>query len=168
MIAFIDQEREEYGVEPICRVLPIAPSSYYEQKAREDDYLRVRPRQRYDYVLREEIRRIWKDNYEVYGARKVWHQLKRDGFQVARCTVERLMRSLGLQGAVRGRGVRTTIPRHADERPLDLVKRKFTAIRPNQLWVADFTYGAPGLWDPSETESRSRSMSGIHLSGTRR
>jgi transposase InsO family protein len=142
MIAFIDREREEYGVEPICRVLPIAPSVYYEQKAREDDYLRVPPRLRYDDVLRQEIHRIWKDNYEVYGARKVWHQLKRDGFTVAKCTVERLMRSMGLQGVVRGRTVKTTVPGPADERPLDLVQREFVASRPNQLWVADFTYVA--------------------------
>ena len=100
------------------------------------------PRVRYDDVLRQEIRKIWKDNFEVYGARKVLHQLRRNGFRVAKCTVERLMRSMGLQGAVRGRTVRTTIPRPKDERPLDLVQRKFVASRPNQLWVADFTYVA--------------------------
>jgi transposase InsO family protein len=123
-------------------VLPIAPSTYYEAKAREEDCLRVPPRVRYDEVLREEIRRIWKDNFEVYGARKIWHQLKRDGFQVARCTVERLMRSMRLQGAVRGRKTRTTIPSPTDPRPLDLVKREFSAHAPNELWVADFTYVA--------------------------
>jgi len=142
MTTFIDEQRQEYGVESICRVLPIAPSVYYEAKAREEDYLRVPPRVRYDEVLCEEIRRVWKDNFEVYGARKVWHQLKRDGFRVARCTVERLMRSMGLQGAVRGRRAKTTMPNPADSRPLDLVNREFSADRPNALWVADFSYVA--------------------------
>jgi len=142
MTTFIDEQRQEYGVESICRVLPIAPSVYYEAKAREEDYLRVPPRVRYDEVLCEEIRRVWKDNFEVYGARKVWHQLKRDGFRVARCTVERLMRSMGLQGAIRGRRAKTTMPNPADSRPLDLVNREFSADRPNALWVADFSYVA--------------------------
>jgi putative transposase len=142
MVKYIDDHREEYGVEPICRVLPIAPSTYHEAKAREDDYLRVPPRVRYDDVLRVEIQKIWGDNFEVYGARKVWRQLKRDGFGVARCTVERLMRSLGLQGAIRGRTAKTTVANPADPQPLDLVKREFTASRPNELWVADFTYVA--------------------------
>ena len=96
MTGFIDEHRGEYGVESICRVLPIAPSVYYEQKAREEDYLRVPPRCRYDDVLRVEIREIWDDNFQVYGARKMWRELKRNGFRVARCTVERLMRSMGL------------------------------------------------------------------------
>ena len=139
MVKYIDDRREVYGVESICRVLPIAPSTYYEAKAREDDYLRVPPRLRYDEVLREEIRRVWKDNFQVYGARKVWRQLKRDGFRVARCTVERLMGSMGLQGVIRGRRVKTTIANPAVDRPLDLVKRQFVADRPNQLWVADIT-----------------------------
>jgi putative transposase len=142
MARFIDEEREVHGVESICRVLPIASSTYYEAKAREEDYLRVPPRLRYDEVLREEIRRVWGDNFEVYGARKVWYQLKRDGFRVARCTVERLMRAMGLQGAVRGRKTRTTIPSSTDPSPLDLVKREFSAGAPNELWVADFTYVA--------------------------
>lgn len=140
MVQFIDRERGVYGVESICRVLPIAPSTYYEAKARERDYLRVPPRVRYDRVLCAEIRRIWDENYEVYGARKVWHQLKRDGFQVAKCTVERLMRAMGLQGAVRGKRIRTTVPNSTERQPLDLVKREFHAPAPNQLWVSDFTY----------------------------
>jgi transposase InsO family protein len=140
MVQFIDRERGVYGVESICRVLPIAPSTYYEAKARERDYLRVPPRVRYDQVLCAEIRRIWDENYEVYGARKVWHQLKRDGFQVAKCTVERLMRAMGLQGAVRGKRVRTTVPNSTERQPLDLVQREFQACAPNQLWVSDFTY----------------------------
>jgi transposase InsO family protein len=142
MIAFIDRERGECGVESICRVLPIAPSVYYEMKAREDDFLRIPPRLRYDAALCQAIGRIWNDNYEVYGARKVWHQLKRDGFNVGRCTVERLIRSMGLQGVVRGRTVKTTVPRPDDKRQLDLVQRESEASRPNQLWVADFTYVA--------------------------
>lgn len=142
MVKFIDAERAAYGVESICRVLPIAPSVYYEARAREKDYLKIPPRLRYDEVLRTEIRRIWEDNFQVYGARKVWRQLLRDGFKVARCTVERLMRSEGLQGAIRGRRARTTIPNPAAERPLDLVKRQFVADRPNQLWVADITFVA--------------------------
>ena len=142
MVRFIDKERETYGVEPICRVLPIAPSTYYEAKAREEDSLRLTPRVRYDDVLRIEIRKIWEENFLAFGARKVWRQLKRDGFLVARCTVERLMRSLSLQGAIRGRRAKTTIPNPADLRPLDLVRREFAASRPNALWVADFTYVA--------------------------
>ena len=142
MVKYIDDRRDVYGVEPICKVLPIAPSTYYEAKAREDDYLRVPARLRYDDILRVEIRRVWEENFEVYGARKVWRQLKRDGFQVARCTVERLMRSEGLQGAVRGRGVKTTVAKEGDSRPLDLVDREFSASRPNELWVADLTYVA--------------------------
>ena len=142
MTGFIDEHRGEYGVESICRVLPIAPSVYYEQKAREEDYLRVPPRCRYDDVLRVEIREIWDDNFQVYGARKMWRELKRNGFRVARCTVERLMRSMGLQGTIRGRGTRTTVAKAGDPRPLDLVQREFVASRPNQLWVADFTYVA--------------------------
>lgn len=131
-----------YGVESICKVLPIAPSVYYEAKAREDDWMRLPPRLRSDEVLKVEIRRIWEEDFCVYGARKIWRQLKREGFEVARCTVERLMRSEGIQGAIRGRVVKTTVPHSSDSRPLDLVDRDFTADRPNQLWVADFTYVA--------------------------
>ena len=143
----MDEEREDYGVESICKVLPIAPSTYYEAKAREADWIRRPPRARHDEVLRVEIRRVWKKNFEVYGARKVWRELNREGIPVARCTVERLMHSMGLQGVVRGRRARTTIPDPNASRPLDLVKREFTASRPNQLWVADFTFVAtwPGF-----------------------
>jgi len=143
MVAFIDAHRQEYGVEPICSLLPIAPSTYYAHKAEQRDPALRSARAQRDEVLREEIRRVWKDNLEVYGARKVWRQLKREGRAVARCTVERLMRELGLEGAVRGaRKARTTIPREPAERPLDLVERDFTAERPNQLWVSDLTYVA--------------------------
>ena len=145
LVMFIDEEREVYGVVSICKILPIAPSVYYETKAREDDWIRLPPRLRSDEVLRVEIRRIWEENFCVYGARKIWRQLKRDGFEVARCTVERLMRSEGLQGVIRGRRAKTTIPNQSDSRPLDLVDRDFTADRPNQLWVADLTYVATWL-----------------------
>ena len=142
-MAFIDDYRDVYGVEPICRVLPIAPSTYYEQKARQADPGRLPPRVRRDAWLRDEIQRVWDENLQVYGARKVWIQLNREGLQVARCTAERLMRQLGLQGARRGRRVKiTTIADESAHRSPDLVKRDFTAARPNQLWVADLTYVA--------------------------
>ncbi len=142
MVAFIDDHRGQYGVEPICAVLPIAPSTYYQHKAREADPERLPDRARRDADLREQIDRVWKKNLAVYGARKVWRQLGREGNAVARCTVERLMRRMGLQGAVRGRKFKTTIPDESAYRPPDLVERKFTATRPNELWVADLTYVA--------------------------
>ena len=143
MITFIDDHREEYGVEPICRVLPIAPSIYYEHKARQADPSRLPQRAVRDADLREEIERVWKENKAVYGAYKVWRQLNREEISVARCTVERLMGQMGLQGAVRGRRYKkTTIADESATRPMDLVGRDFTAQRPNQLWVADLTYVA--------------------------
>ncbi|WP_148307646.1 IS3 family transposase [endosymbiont of unidentified scaly snail isolate Monju] len=142
MIAYIDDHRDRYGVEPICAVLPIAPSTYYEHKAREADPQRLPRRLQRDRALSDEIRRIWEENFQVYGARKVWRQLNRESIEVARCTVERLMRVMGLRGVVRGRRCRTTIGDTTAERPLDRVKRQFTATRPNQLWVADITYVA--------------------------
>jgi transposase InsO family protein len=124
-------------------VLPIAPSTYYEQKARDADPCRLPARLVRDTEPRVEIERVWKENQSVYGARKVWKQLKREGFEVARCTVERLMAAMGLQGVVRGRAFkRTTIPDESAQRPADLVRRDFTADRPNRLWVADLTYVA--------------------------
>jgi transposase InsO family protein len=142
MTTFIDVHREEYGVEPICEVVPIAPSTYYEQKARERDPSRQPERARRDAALSHEIQRVWEENRRIYGARKVWRKLGREGVTVARCTVERLMRRMGLVGAVRGKRIRTTIPEEAAARPADLVERDFTASRPNQLWVADLTYVA--------------------------
>jgi transposase InsO family protein len=142
MVAFIDANRDLYGVESICKQLPIAPSLYYEMKARQADPTCVPPRLQRDRKLVAEIRRIYDENFQVYGARKVWRQLGRDDVEVARCTVERLMRSLGLHGVVRGRKCRTTIADETAERPLDRVNRQFQASRPNQLWVADFTYVA--------------------------
>ena len=142
MVSFIDDHRGEHGVEPICAQLPIAPSTYYEHKAREADPELLPWRAQRDQALKAEIQRVWEENFRVYGARKVWRQLKREGFGVARCTVERLMGVLGLQGAVRGKPCRTTIPGDAADRPADLVNRQFTAERPDQLWVADITHVA--------------------------
>ena len=140
MVAFIDAHRGSYGVEPICAMLPIAPSTYYEQKARQVDPGRLPARAQRDARLRPEIARVWQTNRRVYGAKKIWKQLNRETIPVARCTVARLMRDLGLRGVVRGRRIRTTIPEALAERPRDLVQRDFTATRPNQLWVADLTY----------------------------
>ena len=142
MVTFIDTHRRQYGVEPICRQLPIAPSTYYTYKARERDPSRLPARAQRDQVLVIEIQRVWEDNYRVYGVRKVWRQLLREGFEVARCTVVRLMKHLGIQGVVRGKRCRTTICVDDVNRPMDLVKRQFIATRPNQLWVADITFVA--------------------------
>jgi putative transposase len=137
MIAYIDQHKHRYGVEPICRVLPIAPSTYHAAQRRPASARAVRDRQ-----LKAEIVRVHAEHFGVYGARKVWRQLRREGIAMARCTVERLMRELGLRGAVRGKTRRTTTPDAAAARPADLVDRDFAAQRPNQLWVADLTYVA--------------------------
>jgi putative transposase len=140
MVAFIDDQRDEAGVEPLCRHLEIAPSTYYAHKATEADPSKLSERTLRDRELCPEIERVWKENFGVYGARKVWRQLRREGFDVARCTVERLMRRMGVRGVVRGKKVVTTIPADLADRPEDLVKRSFKAERPNQLWVADLTY----------------------------
>jgi transposase InsO family protein len=140
MIAFIDDHREVHGVEPICKVLPIAPSTYHAHVARRADPSRLSARARRDMALRPEIARVFAENFEVYGVRKVWRQLQRERFDVARCTVARLMRGMGLQGVIRGKPVRTTISDKAAPCPLDHVNRQFHAPRPNALWVSDFTY----------------------------
>jgi len=142
MIAFIDEHRVLHGVEPICRVLPIAPSTYHAHAARRADPGKLPARARRDITLRTEIRRVYEENFRVYGVRKVWRQLLREGTAVARCTVARLMRTMGLQGIVRGKRVRTTISNAAAPCPLDRVNRQFNAPRPNALWVSDFTYVA--------------------------
>jgi transposase InsO family protein len=142
MIAFIDNHRGAYGVEPICKVLPIAPSTYHARAARRADPARLSPRARRDLVLAAEIRRVFEANFHVYGVRKIWRQLGREGVCAARCTVVRLMRQMGLQGAVRGREVRTTVSNPAAPCPLDRVNRQFRAPRPNALWLSDFTYVA--------------------------
>ena len=139
MIAFIDAHRAVYGVEPICRVLSIAPSTYHAHAARRADPKRLPARAQRDAALRVEIRRVFAANFCVYGVRKVWRQLGREGIAVARCTVARLMQTMGLQGAVRGKPVRTTISDKAAPGPLDRVNRQFQAPRPNALWVSDFT-----------------------------
>jgi transposase InsO family protein len=143
-VAFIDQHRHTYGVEPICRVLPIAPSTYFRHKAEQRDPTKRSARAQHDEVLRAIIRRIWNENHHVYGPRKVWRQMGRDGLRAARCRVRRLMRAMGLVGASRGRAWTTTTQSSPDDGnpPRDLVDRQFTATRPNQLWVADFTYVA--------------------------
>ena len=140
MIAFIDDHRASSGVEPICRVLPIAPSTYHEHVAQRQDPDRLSARARRDQDLKPTIARVFAENFEVYGVRKVWRQMRREGFSVARCTVERLMRELGLQGVIRGKPVRTTVSDKAAPCPLDHVNRQFYAPAPNRLWVSDFTY----------------------------
>ena len=142
MIAFINEHRDIYGVEPICKVLPIAPSTYRLHAARQRDPSLLPDRARRDLVLMEEIERVFETNYSVYGARKVWRQLRREGRDAARCTVERLMRDLGLAGAIRGKPVKTTVSDKGAACPLDRVNRQFQAPEPNRLWVADFTYVA--------------------------
>jgi transposase InsO family protein len=142
MVGFIDDHKEEYGVEPICAVLPIAPSTYHWCKGLEAHPEKRSARARRDDGLREAIRAVWEKNRRVYGARKVWRVLRETHPGVARCTVERLMREMGLCGVVRGRKPKTTIPALVAERPRDLVKRDFTAEAPNRLWVADLTYVA--------------------------
>lgn len=142
MIAFIDEHRGHYGVEPICRVLPVAPSTYHEHVAQRRDPSRLSARAQRDEALRPEVMRVFAENFSVYGVRKVWRQMQREGFDVARCTVQRLMRELGLQGVIRGKPVRTTISDKAAPCPLDHVNRQFHAPAPNRLWVSDFTYVA--------------------------
>jgi putative transposase len=144
MVDFIEEQRRVYGVEPICAVLPIAPSTYHEQASRRRDPARRSARQQRDEVLQVEIRRVWDASYDgTYGADKVWHELLREGMQVARCTIERLMRRMGLSGVVRGKAFKVTTKAGPEAaRPPDLVQREFHASRPNQLWVADLTYVA--------------------------
>lgn len=140
MTAFIDQYRSAYGVEPICKLLPIAPATYYEHDARRREPERLPARAKRDAALMPEIQRVFDENFRVYGVRKVWRQMLREGHDVARCTVERLMRKMGLEGVIRGKRVRTTVPDKAAPCPLDHVNRQFSAERPNVLWVSDFTY----------------------------
>jgi len=142
MVAFINDHRDQYGVEPICTVLPIAPSTYFRHQRCRTDPTRRSARAQRDDRLRAEIQRVWDAHFQVYGPRKVWRQLRREGVHVARCTVRRLMRAMGLAGAVRGRTWVITTQASEGPRPADLVDRHFTATRPNQLWVSDFTYVA--------------------------
>ncbi len=142
MVSYIDDYKASYGVESICKVLPIAPSTYYEHKIKQQQPDRRSSRTKRDDKLKVEIQRTWEENFQVYGVRKVWHQLQRQDVNVARCTVARLMKTLGLRGVVRGRRIKTTFPSNLAERPLDLVNRDFKVERPNALWVADLTYVA--------------------------
>jgi putative transposase len=132
---FIDMHRDRFGVEPICTALQVAPSTYYAHKSRPPSARAVA-----DEQLKVEVKRVYDQNFEVYGAEKIWRQLAREGIQVGRDHVARLMRVLGIRGVVRGGKRRTTIPGEADQRPADLVNRAFTASAPNRLWVADLTY----------------------------
>ncbi|PUB85834.1 MAG: IS3 family transposase, partial [gamma proteobacterium symbiont of Ctena orbiculata] len=143
MIAFIDAHKDQHGIEPMCKQLPMAVSTYYEHKDRESDPDKASNRSIRDRHLKPEIQRVWDENLQVYGVRKVWRQLKREGFDIARCTVERLMKQLGIQGISRG-GAKcwTTIRDENQDKPSDLVNRQFVADRPNQLWVADITFVA--------------------------
>ena len=142
MIAFIDDHHEAHGVEPICKLLPIAPSTYHAHAARRRDPARQCSRARRDAALMPEIARVFEENFRVYGVRMIWRQLLREGRAVARCTVARLMASMGLQGVIRGKPVRTTVSNKAAPCPLDHVNRQFQAPCPNALWVSDFTYVA--------------------------
>jgi putative transposase len=142
MIAFIDDHRADHGVEPICRVLKIAPSTYHAHEARRRRPETAPPRVQRDDALRIQIRRVFEENFHVYGVRKIWRQLKREGEDVARCTVARLMKSMGLAGVIRGKPHRTTFSDKAVPCPLDRVNRDFKAPSPNVLWVSDFTYVA--------------------------
>jgi transposase InsO family protein len=134
MTAFITAHRDQYGVEPICRVLPIAPSTYYARLAAQTDPTKLSDRARRDHALRPVIKRIFAETYGVYGVRKVWRQMRREGYDIARCAVARLMRNMGLRGVIRGRSQRTTVSNKADVCPLDLVNRQFKAPAPNVLW----------------------------------
>jgi putative transposase len=140
MIAFIDDHRVAYGIEPICRVLPIAPSTYHDHAAKRRDPARLSARAQCDAALAIEVRRVFAENFHVYGVRKVWRQLQRESFDVARCTVARLMRKMGLKGVIRGKPIRTTVSDKAAPCPLDKVNRQFRAPAPNMLWLSDFTY----------------------------
>ena len=142
MVAFIDKYRKTYGVEPICSVLPIAPSTYYRHKDLEEHPDKRSYRVRRYESLEPDVRRAYEENRSVYGARKIWKQLNRESIPVGRWSVETVMRKLGLKGVKRGRSCKTTIPDEMAEKPLDLVNREFVASKPDQLWVADITYVA--------------------------
>ena len=142
MIAFIEEHRDAIGVEPICKQLPIAPSTFYDHMAKRANPDLLSDRAKRDMTLKPEIERVWEQNYKVYGVRKVWHQMRREGFDVARCTVARLMKDIGIEGVIRGKKHRTTIPDSSQPCPLDKVNRQFKAPAPNMLWVSDFTYVA--------------------------
>src|SRR5258708_20938788 len=141
MVAFIDAHRDVHGVESICTLVPIAPSTYFRHKAQHANPDRRSARAKRDDELRVIILRIWTENHQVYGPRKVWQQMGREGLREARCRVRRLMRAMGIAGVVRGRAWITTTQASSEaDYPRDLVERNFTSTRPNQLWVSDLTY----------------------------
>jgi transposase InsO family protein len=142
MIAFIEENRETIGIEPICKHLPIAPSTFYDHMAKRANPELLSDRAKRDTALMPEIERVWGQNYKVYGVRKVWHQMRREGFDIARSTVARLMKDIGIEGIIRGKKHRTTIPDKIRPCPLHKVNRQFKAPAPNMLWVSDFTYVA--------------------------
>jgi transposase InsO family protein len=142
MIAFIEEHRDAIGVEPICKHLPIAPSTFYDHMAKRADPDLLSDRAKRDMALRPEIARVWEQNHKVYGVRKVWRQMRREGFDIARCTVARLIRDMGLEGVIRGTKPKTTIPDKSQPCPLDKVNCQFNPSAPNVLWVSDFTYVA--------------------------
>lgn len=142
MVQFINDHRGAHGVEPICEMLPIAPATYSEHLAKRADPARRSDRAKSDEALRPEIQRVFDANWQVYGVRKVWRQLRREGFDVARCTVARLMKSMGIQGIIRGKPQKTTVPDKKLPCPMDKVNRQFRVPAPNMLWVSDFTYVA--------------------------
>lgn len=139
---FIDEHRDQYGIEPICRVLPIAPSAYRAHAAGRADPAKLSDRARRDAELRPEIRRVWDENFQIYGVRKVWRQLNREGIAVARCTVSRLMKDMELARVIRGKARKTTVPDPSAPCPEDRVNREFHAPAPNMLWLSDFTHVA--------------------------
>jgi transposase InsO family protein len=141
MIAFIEENRD-IGVEPICKHLPIAPSTFYDHMAKRANPDLLSDRAKRDIALKPEIERVWEQNYKVYGVRKVWHQMRREGFDIASCTVARLMKDIGIEGIIRGKKARTTIPDKSQPCPLDRVNRQFKTPAPDMLWVSDFTYVA--------------------------
>jgi hypothetical protein len=157
MIKFINEHRKVFGVEPICKVLPIAPSTYYLHAARQTDPSKRPERAKLDGDMMIKIQRVFDENHQVYGVRKIWAQLKREGIVVARCTVARLMKFMGLKGAVRGKSIKTTVSNKNAPCPLDKVNRNFKANRPNQLWVAKTKFGAANLltWPPGQALSMS-------------
>lgn len=143
MVSFVDEYRVTFGAEPVCKLLPIAPSTYYDHMAKRGDVDRLSSQARNDIAMKIEIRRVFDTNFQVYGARKVWRQMKCEGFDIARCTIERLMRSMGLRGVIRGKTMQTTVSDESAPSPLDRVNRQFRVPSPNRLWAGDFSYSAP-------------------------
>ena len=166
-MAFIDAHRQHYGVEPICAQLPMAPSMYYEHKARQTDPSRLPPRLQRDRQLEGQIRRVRDENFQVYGVRKTWRALKREDVEVARCSVARLMVRLGLRGAVRGRAFKTTtVSDAALARPADRVQRNFATQRPDALWVSDLISMGPLVQTPPAARTDRIHSTGVEGSCT--